>query len=584
MAASPAPKRRKSSPTKLIAVTTPGSQALARSPARRASYLSPTKASLARFNPNLLPTTTPPRGTFAYQPNLKEARKGPEGQVDEDRDGANAQLSLEITNDVPRTVENAKALGSPAATAVLPAQKDAGEETLIPPVLLYSSPRRLRLRRSMNSSASSQGLRSSPLRPIRQPTLRIPKVNSRVPGDAGDVENVEPNNTWTDGPGKLLFKPKATVVDEERRRKQKERESLREELEALEINVQLFERELMNLKTIVTNDVDSHDVRNLLALTNNANLLPTGHVPEQKTAPLSQLLSSFLPFSRPIPKYKLPPDLAPSPALNPPQSHEAIDLENPIPYLRLFTLLTFTSSISHVSSSASSTHQTHKIQVTGPLNLLRSDLRMTIDTEIHKIASLEIIHLSTWAADELNPWLTVRAELKDVSSICWALDSYWTLCRKRAECWAKCEREFGQWIYGSDGPKVGRETKRGREAVVDNSDGDGEEVSGISTGDLSWSTNKQRPRMTRGELQRNVGKSVLAFRNRNTRLQVDWKIKLDWTGEAESHVKVSAAFPAVWHEADDRKDLSKVPATFDLLVQERGIYLAIKALVELLFS
>ena len=63
---SPSPKRRKASPTRSV----PGNLSPARKKPTRASFLSPTKASLARFNPGLFPRP-PSAGSGDSRPNSR---------------------------------------------------------------------------------------------------------------------------------------------------------------------------------------------------------------------------------------------------------------------------------------------------------------------------------------------------------------------------------------------------------------------------------------------------------------------------------------------------------------------------------
>ena len=41
-----------------------------------------------------------------------------------------------------------------------------------------------------------------------------------------------------------------------------------------------------------------------------------------------------------------------------------------------------------------------------------------------------------------------KAANRDLSSICWAIGSYWEIAKKRAEYWQKCETAFSHLIPG----------------------------------------------------------------------------------------------------------------------------------------
>jgi hypothetical protein len=83
-------------------------------------------------------------------------------------------------------------------------------------------------------------------------------------------------------------------------------------------------------------------------------------------------------------------------------------------------------------------------------------------------------------------------------------------------------------------------------------------------------------------------------------LRFEWRVGVDWAGDATSAVSASATFPSVCgllfyssplptneypgHEADDRKALRQAPQAFDLLVKKYGVFNAINTLATLVFS
>jgi len=67
-------------------------------------------------------------------------------------------------------------------------------------------------------------------------------------------------------------------------------------------------------------------------------------------------------------------------------------------------------------------------------------------------------------------------------------------------------------------------------------------------------------------------------------LRIKWEVGFDWTGEVESRVSAKARFPEVWYEVDERRGLGKVPAVFDRLVRERGVFEAVRIMSGVIFG
>jgi hypothetical protein len=243
----------------------------------------------------------------------------------------------------------------------------------------------------------------------------------------------------------------------------------------------------------------------------------------EKPLPLSQLLTSFLPFSNLRPRLPTPPSSSPEEKL---PSHAPIELEDPLPYLRLFTNLRCSSDITaRPAPDENSFHQVHDIKIQGPQNILKATVEMTIDPMTEQVEELAIKELSSWAEHELGTWIRKRAaEEKDAGNICWAMDSYWSLAKKRAECWIRCERAFREKLVGA-GPELrGNSTQDG----LDGSDGTGKNM-----------------KYQKHELQKYLAKDHLLFRSEEVAFRVSWTIQFDWTGEAESQIKGMAGFPQV---------------------------------------
>lgn len=242
---------------------------------------------------------------------------------------------------------------------------------------------------------------------------------------------------------------------------------------------------------------------------------------------------SFLPFAKrrkpaatvsvlPIPDGPLP-------------SHYPIELENPLPYLQVFTPLNFTSTSKLFPSSATvmnsaGAQQQHVITATSPEQLLRASLALTVDTTSHTIIALSIASLSTWAEHELGKWIRSRAESsnvagKDISSICWAIGRYWELAEKRAKYMIKCEESYPELAFSGQQTFPGMGRDHGAEEMEDVDD------------------HERVVASSRRKVLRHLGRSSLTFRRQDVQLLIAWDISFDWTGEAQSQVTAVASMP-----------------------------------------
>jgi hypothetical protein len=188
----------------------------------------------------------------------------------------------------------------------------------------------------------------------------------------------------------------------------------------------------------------------------------------------------------------------------------------------MFTSFRFTSQIQPIDpipgSSDAQLHQRHIIAIEGPQKLLTSTVEISINSSTQSIFDLQIPQLLGWAERELGAFVRRKAQEQDLSSVCWAFDSYWELSRKRAEHWHRCEAAFSHLI-------------------PDRSSGD--------TENTALSNAKPSSKMTRRDLLRQLGRDILVLEDRHIYLKFTWRIEFDWTGEAQSILSLEPAFPRV---------------------------------------
>ncbi|EKG20117.1 hypothetical protein MPH_02562 [Macrophomina phaseolina MS6] len=425
---------------------------------------------------------------------------------------------------------------------------------------------------------------SSPFKPRESQLRSEPSASDTEAGTAESTQNREvhvqgspriPEKDVAEQRPVLAF-PMKVEVDP----RQRQMELLKKQLRELQEEVKQYEREVERSRS-APRDEEEEDISSLITLVNKANPLPPVKQPE--APPLSSLLSAFLPLAKPINLPTPPPDEPEKPL----PSHEPIELDDPLPYLQLFTSFSYDSEMGVTGDARG---QVHTVNMHSPASLLHLGFQMTADSATQTVSKLEVLSLSPWASHELGAYIKQRAAENDVSAVCWATESYYDLAVKRANCWARCYKGFSRLLNDSTASKTAeasRKAKHGKgpqQAVPSSSnfEEEAEEVSGIGH-ELAGKEQDGHP-VSKAELMRGLGRESIVFRSKEVLFKVAWRIQFDWTGEAESVVNVGVALPGVWREADDRGSFKKIPATFDRLVEEMGVFEAIKTMVGLLFT
>ncbi|OBT44731.1 hypothetical protein VE00_05326 [Pseudogymnoascus sp. WSF 3629] len=84
---------------------------------------------------------------------------------------------------------------------------------------------------------------------------------------------------------------------------------------------------------------------------------------------------------------------------------------------------------------------------------------------------------------------------------------------------------------------------------------------------------------TAKDLLPHMRRTALVLPVEDVEVTVEWRIALDWTGEAEHAISASARVPRSWHEQDERRSLTRVPEMFRKLVESRGPVVAVRTVV-----
>jgi hypothetical protein len=408
-------------------------------------------------------------------------------------------------------------------------------------------------------TTAPSGIHNTPSKRPKRSRGAKAKNSPLKPGVVAATEKELQNESEPDRPGKRRkaspeLASRHLAPPDPYAEKKKLRDQLLEEVQVLQSDIAIAEKENERLRRYYSSSKGppepalSEETLDLLVRT-TADLNPKP--PPPKPASLLKSIGAFLPFApRPRLRHLTPLNV------KPPPSHLPITLEDQLPYLKAFTPLTYTSTItilpvSPPSSGSGSTSspilQSHAIKVNAPSGLFAASLSMTVDTSRFSVASLSIISIDPNAEAELGRWARDRASGKsnlgrDVSAICWAMSSWYEVATKRAKFWCEVERRFGtdkgRRKSNARLRLLAEKSREKRTNTVSNELAEGvdaDDTEDGEMGDRKW---------TRKQLLSQMSRTVLVLSVERIELSIEWNILFDWTGEAESSITASARVPS----------------------------------------
>jgi hypothetical protein len=472
--------------------------------------MSPTKASLSRFNPSLLPpksksaANSPVRARLFDQARRKTSNAVPLTTSTDVTENLTEGLTetLDITPSKTGRGGNNRA----AAEEEVEEEEDDLPETpqklldtpefkdTPPRGILYSSRERGKRKRDAETVAGSEAiLESGGPDPEEEP--EPDRVDSVAESETGlDDTNADvQGNTEADIELARSTEEKLTEL-----------ERLKSKIRSQDHQLRLTEKHI-NLVTSIAPGKPYKDIQELLSLT--APPPSTKSLPKPPT--INSLLNAFLPFSLPTPQ--VADQFDPSTLA----SHHPLP---PTPeLLGLFSPLALTTSISVPASTGSTIFsQLHTLKLSSPHALLTATIEMTVlssHDESPKIENLHIRHISPWVSHEIGTWLTETAQTGDLPSIGHALGRYWEISVSRARAWTRVCRQFGSLMS----PPM-TATKNGISA-------DGP--------------------ITVQDLTPHLGRISLRLKDDHVDLKLCWALEVDWAGDLLSKVGARGTFPVI---------------------------------------
>ncbi|OBU00550.1 hypothetical protein VE01_01003 [Pseudogymnoascus verrucosus] len=247
-------------------------------------------------------------------------------------------------------------------------------------------------------------------------------------------------------------------------------------------------------------------------------------------------------------------------------SYGPVEVEDPMPYLSVFSPLGFTSTTTILPSVGESgaVLQRRDVVAKAPGGLFHARVGVVVDTASLTVVAVDVDGLDGNAEPEIGRWMRERAGEgvlgRDVNAVFYGMGQWVEGAAKRARFWCQIGEEFAGGGRGKGKEK--RRKGKGRE---------GEDVEldeGVGAG--KWTAKDLLPHMRR---------TALVLPVEDVEVMVEWRIALDWTGEAEHAISASARVPRGWHEQDERRSLTRVPEMFRKLVESRGPVVAVRTVV-----
>jgi len=520
----------------------------------RPSYGAPTRASLSRYNPNLLPDarSSPTRKSpgkdkpSAKHDDLLSHVLGPKTR-------RTTRQSLEQAT-TQQEIEPARTTGRPKKKEDLPASEpdhsgsegvaveadgneveESSEAEFQTPTIeggrfrdeddgLPETPQHLRERPEYQDKPP-RGVLYHSAKKARLKSGRLSRQTSSQPRAA---ETTEVDNTEA-GAEKRLAPQLSLEEQNQLTQKKEELDRLQNELRKIKNDTLQLEQHASAIERLKDGQ-DYDKLFNVVALINRMNPTEEPEDSEVNLLSVSTLLTSYLPFSIPLPESSSS-SLSSRGDDTPVLSHAP--LPNTPKLLNLFTPFKLTSVLSPPSKPSKlqpRVEQLHTITLSLS-SLFSCNLALTVSSDQTTerqpvVSSLKIPHLSPWADREVGSWARSLAADGDVQGLGYGLGRYWELNIKRAQVWTMVVNEYAHLrprIIGvlssidqgqSSPPK--KATKKRKRDDDDELDGD--------------------------QLGQYLGRDMLVCGNQSCEMRIRWHLGFDWTSEIESKVSLKLTF------------------------------------------
>lgn len=245
----------------------------------------------------------------------------------------------------------------------------------------------------------------------------------------------------------------------------------------------------------------------------------------------------------------------------------AMTASEELPYLQVFTPLSFTTKITTIppnpDQSNQSTHQKYTINVrsASPPGLFTTRMEMVVSTRNQAISSLTVPHLDPAAFSELRPFVDSitntnipyhPALTRNVNILCFAMGEWYRVALKRAKFWHALDRAFGPetkdgFANAVAAARTRKKRKRRVKEANETESGVAENFEGIdSLGSLDGmmlSKKELVPHMGRTSMDLEVPCFSGDHNAESSEVRVGWSVEFDWAGVAKNKLAVEVGVP-----------------------------------------
>lgn len=249
-------------------------------------------------------------------------------------------------------------------------------------------------------------------------------------------------------------------------------------------------------------------------------------------------------------------------------SHHPIQMtaSEELPYLQVFTPLTFTSTMTtsspHPSVPKQATLQRYKINVrsASPSGLFAGSVEVTVNTRNQAIVNLAVPRLDPVAAAELKPFIDSTLPpsnlyenpplRQNASVVFFAMGEWYRVALKRAKFWHVLDKELGPESKDDLVKMVTtmrlRKKRRRKAREPDETDDavGGRYESPDSMGSLDSMM------LSKGDLLPHMGRTSMDLEvpylhgnGEKSEVRMSWHVEFDWTGQARSKLGVEVGVP-----------------------------------------
>ena len=210
-----------------------------------------------------------------------------------------------------------------------------------------------------------------------------------------------------------------------------------------------------------------------------------------------------------------------------------------------------------------------------PSDILITEIRMFLK-DSGKVASIAVMALTSWAS-ELVKWLKAPIADRTQDAIVRAVGRFWDMAEIRGFCWYKCQHESVH-LFDDTGHVS---TEKVSDVPDPPSNGNGVELA------IKGHIEKPEPSsvsdaLSLEKLYHCMRLNSICLRDSAVRLEVTWAVNFTPSGKVTSRVSAHASFPKSWEE--DEGDLKRTDEAFKRLVQSgKPVYEAVRCIVEAMF-